>query len=292
VPQENPTSELGKRRLTINLRQVGSQSIDSTRSDDNMLPTQSNQGVVKRKASNDLSERSTKQTKEAPFAVTLAETTQLDDLLQLRSHATTVEELGQKVEAQQQVLHWCMKKLIDRGKAMTSTNSNMRKIFEDLSKNPKDVLGNLYDRLETRDKELKRYKDIVVKLIGGPDFAGNKFPQPPDLSLCRPRWQDAMEDIRVAVGLEDKMLEHLPSPDLAGYLTCFVENIASGRYREEELENCIKHLNEHLKSTYAVQKLMGVLFCRWVFQAPETIMEKQHSQLLMKHYEGLAVSGT
>jgi hypothetical protein len=168
VLQENPTSELGKKGLSINIHQVGSQSIDSTRSDDNMLPTQSNQGAAKRKASNDLSERLTKQTKEAPSAVTLAESTQLDDLLQLRSRATTVEELGQKVEAQQQVLHWCMKKLIDRGEAMTSEDS----------KNPKDVPGNLYDRLETRDEELNRYKDIVIKLIGGPDFAGNKFPQP------------------------------------------------------------------------------------------------------------------
>ena len=129
------------------------------------------------------------------------------------------------------------------------------------------------------------------KLIGAPDFAGNKFPQPTDQTFCKPRWQEAMDNIRMAVGLEDTTPDHLPSPELAGYLTCVMENIASGRYQEEELEKCIKHLDEHLKGTYAVQALMGALFCRWVFQASESMLETQDSEKLMKYYKSLAVSG-
>jgi hypothetical protein len=98
-----------------------------------------------------------------------------------------------------------------------------------------------------------------------------------------------MENIRIAVGLEDKAPEHLPSPELAGYLTCVAEYIASGRYQEEELENCIKHLHEHLKSLYAVQTLISALICRCVFQAPEPMLDKQHSSMLMECYRSLAV---
>jgi hypothetical protein len=159
--------------------------------------------------------------------------------------------------------------------------------LDEISKKHKDN----QDRLALERIEKERYKDIVRKLIGAPDFAGNKFPQPTDLTFYKPRWQEAMDNIRMAVGPEDTTPDHSPSPELAGYLTCVMENIANGRYQEEELEKCIKHLYEHLKSTYAVQALMGALFCRWVFQASEPMLEPQDSEKLMKYYESLAVSG-
>jgi hypothetical protein len=259
--------EQSLRRLAISLPEPGSnhrEPVGITSSDGNALPLQSNRIPAERRASNDLSERLTKQTTELPTmpaAIPSIEPTQLDYLFQLRSHAATVEPLDQKVEVLQQIVHWCKEKLVDSGEAMTSTtNSDIRKISDDISKNPNHIFANLYDRLELKEKEAERYEDIVVKLIGAPDFSGNKFPQPTDLSFCRSRWEEAMEIVREAVGVEDKTPDHLPSPDLAGYLTCAAENIASGRYREDELENCIKNLHEHLKSPYAVQMLMGAFY--------------------------------
>jgi hypothetical protein len=62
VADDLVTPEQGRIRLIITLHRRGSETVDLTCSDTNALPIQSNRGVAKRKANDDLSERSTKQT--------------------------------------------------------------------------------------------------------------------------------------------------------------------------------------------------------------------------------------
>jgi hypothetical protein len=66
---------------------------------------------------------------------------------------------------------------MEKLEAMTSaTNSSIRKILYDISKDPNHAFADLYDRFELKEKEAERYKDIVVKLIGAPDFLATSFP--------------------------------------------------------------------------------------------------------------------
>jgi hypothetical protein len=146
-------------------------------------------------------------------------------------------------------------------------------------------------KLELSKQREAMYYDIVKSLIGARNFDGNRFPIPVDTASCKQIWRSLMVNIRKAIGLQDKEPEHLPSVESTGLLVHTVEDITNGHIPEDELESVIELLHEHLQSPYAVQTLMGALFCRWVFQAPEPMCEGQHSEMLLQDYEHIKALG-
>ncbi|KAF1939698.1 hypothetical protein EJ02DRAFT_424605 [Clathrospora elynae] len=159
------------------------------------------------------------------------------------------------------VVQWTIGKQLDGGTDMvTDANKRMNAIFQSIKRRPGGVLAMLNDRLKVEEKIKEKYRQIVLKVVGSIDFEnGIKFPSEPKLHNCRLIWKETMDHLRVAVEIENKLIDHLPINESAGRLTRAGEDIASGRTREDELEDCIKYILNHLKSPYSVQTLMGGL---------------------------------
>ena len=134
---------------------------------------------------------------------------------------------------------------------------------------------------------------FISRLLGGEQVHGfdQDFPRTSSLADLQDKW----DVFRL------RLLDHVgpghttPSPKRGScaYLwTRCLRQVANGSIADRELGDDLKSLQDCLDSPHAQQAFLSALFCRWVFQSPEPMLEGYYPPSTMKHLELAMMIGT